>query len=77
VDESVAHDLVSRLGDAGAVTWQTADESVVRRLAERVNADGWAGHDGGDMPDSIWVLHAMYQHVDGLPVEPVVWTGDT
>lgn len=58
------------------MTWQTAGELVGRRLAERVGDDGWAGHDGGDMPDSIWVLHAMYQQVDGLPVEPVMWGGD-
>ena len=58
------------------MTWDSLDESAVGRLAERCGDAGWAGHDGGDMPDSIWVLHAMYQQVDELPVEPVMWTGD-
>ena len=61
--------------------WREADESVLRRLAERriydgpsgYDQNGWTGYDTGDKPDSIWILHAIYERADGKALETDDW----
>ncbi|MCW2540785.1 MAG: hypothetical protein JWN95_2510 [Frankiales bacterium] len=46
-------------------SWTPVDESWLCRLAANAAENGGTGFDPGDMPDSAWVLHALYESISG------------
>jgi hypothetical protein len=45
-------------------SWEPVDETWLEWLAA-AGSDHGTGYDVGDLPDSAWVLHAMYERFDG------------
>jgi hypothetical protein len=56
-------------------SWSQVGESWLAWLVANAAVNGWLGFDVGDMPDSIWALHAMYEPVVTDPVPDEVDDG--